>query len=329
MQAKVPFAQKVKEEICSLPFSDEHLRAILASFIKISGSLLMHNKSSQIVLKTENAKIAKFIYYAIEKVYGIPTRFAYSKTMNFKQRLFYSVIVDEADYLIEDLEISFLDGKISKSIVCNDDMISGYITGAFLASGSVNSPKKSNYHLEISLNDENYAKWFSKLLTKYKATEFTPKIVVRRQKYVVYLKRSQQIVDFLSMMGSTRSTLEFENIRIDRDFSSIGNRLQNLDSANYNKTAQAANKQIEEIKFIDKILGINHVNNKKLEVLMRARLEHDDYSLQELAEILSEELGTPVSRSNVNHLFRSIHALAEKYSMRSENESNNSTRNEN
>lgn len=313
MQAKVSFTQKVKEEICSLPFSDEHLRAVLAAFIKVNGSLSFSGDSSQIVIRTENAKIAKFIYHAVERVYGITSRFSYSKTMNFKKRLSYSVLIDEGDYLVGDLEISFLDGKISKNIVCNDDMISGYVAGAFLAAGSVNSPKKSNYHLEVALNDENYAKWFAKLLKKYKATDFEPKIVKRRQKYVVYLKKSQQIVDFISMIGATNTTLEFENIRIDRDFSSIGNRLQNLDAANYTKIIDASQRQIKDIKIIDKALGIDHVQNKKQAALMRIRLEHDDCSLQELAELLSEEIGEPVSRSNINHLFRAIHHMAERY----------------
>lgn len=313
MQAKVSFTQKVKEEICSLPFSDEHLRAVLAAFIKVNGSLSFGSGNSQIIIRTENAKIAKFIYHAVEKVYGINSRFSYTKTMNFKKRLSYRVLIDEGDYLVDDLEISFLDGKISKNIVCNDNMIAGYVAGAFLAAGSVNSPKKSNYHLEIALNDENYAKWFSKLIKKYKATDFEPKIVKRRQKFIVYIKKSQQIVDFISMIGATNTTLEFENIRIDRDFSSIGNRLQNLDTANYVKTTDAAQKQIDDIKLIDKVLGINHVQNKKRAALMRLRLEHDDLSLQELADLLSSELGEPISRSNINHLFRSIHKMAEEY----------------
>lgn len=313
MQAKVSFTQKVKEEITTLPFSDEHMRALLSAFVRINGSLSYYEGQSRIILKTENAKIAKYIYHAIDRLYGIVPKFAYSKTMNFKKKLSYSVIVNEGDYLIGDLEINFLDGKISKNIVGNDDKISGYVSGAFLASGSVNSPKNSNYHLEVSLNNENYAKWFSKLLLKYKATEFTPKIIKRRNAYVVYLKKSQQVVDFLSMMGTTNATLEFENIRIDREFSSIGNRLQNLDSANYTKTTSAASKQINDIQIIDKVLGIKNVQNEKQRELMKIRLEHDDYSLLELANELSEVLGTPVSKSNINHLFRAIHQMAERY----------------
>lgn len=313
MQAKVSFTQKVKEEIASINFEDERLRALLASFIKINGSLSLNDGKERITLRTENAKIAKFIYHTVEKLYGIPCRFAYSKAMNFKKRLFYNVIIDEADYIISDLEISFLDGKIAKSIVANDDLIAGYLCGAFLASGSVNSPKKSNYHLEIALNDENYMKWFLKLFSKLKSGEFNVKSIKRRNQYVVYLKRSQQITEFLILIGVTNTALEFENVRISRDFSNIGNRLSNLDSANYAKTVGASSKQIEDIKILDKIVGIDKIENVKQRELMKLRLENEDMSLQELADRLSEILNTNISRSNVNHLFRAIHQRALQY----------------
>ena len=45
--------------------------------------------------------------------------------------------------------------------------------------------------LEISLNDESFAKWFSKLIVKYKPADFTPKVVKRRNNFVVYLKKAQ------------------------------------------------------------------------------------------------------------------------------------------
>lgn len=313
MQAKVSFTQKVKEELCTIEFSDEHLRAFLAAFIKVNGSLSFGNGTSKILLRTENAKIAKFIYQSINRIYGLTPRFSYSQTMNFKKKISYSVIIDEGEYIVDDLEISFLEGKIAKNIVANDDMISGYVAGAFLAAGSVNSPKNSNYHLEVALNDESYAKWFSKLLLKYKGTEFEPKVVKRRNNFVVYLKKAQQVVDFLSMIGATEKTLEFESIRIDREFSSIGNRLQNLDSANYSKTCDAAKKQIKDIKIIDKVLGINNVQNVKQRELMKIRLEHEDFTLFELAQELGKVLGEQVSKSNINHLFRAIHLAAEKY----------------
>ncbi len=313
MQAKVSFTQKVKEEVVSISFSDAHLRAMLASFIKINGSLSIVNKKEVITLKTENAKIAKFIYNSIEKLYGVPCRFGYTKSMSFKKRLFYNIIIEEADYIISDLEISFVDGKIAKNIVINDDMIAGYLAGAFLASGSVNSPKKSNYHLEFALLDENYSKWFSKLFFKYKGGEFNAKIIKRRKQFVVYIKRSAEIGDFLIMIGATNAALEFENVRISRDFSNIGNRLSNLDAANLSKTTSASKKQLHDIDIIDTIFGIEHISNVKQKELMKLRREYEDASLLELAEKMSEKLKTSVSRSNVNHLFRAIHALASQY----------------
>lgn len=312
MQAKVSFTQKVKEELCSIPFSDEHLRAFLAAFIKVNGHLTFSGGKSSIICKTENAKIAKFIYHSIDRIYGITPRFSYSKEMNFKKRVTYSVIIDEGDYIIGDLEISFLDGKIAKNIVCNDDMISGYVSGAFLAAGSVNSPKNSNYHLEVSLNDESYAKWFSKLIMKYNGGFFEPKVIKRRNNFVVYIKKAQQVSDFLSMMGCVDKTLEFENIRIDREFSGIGNRLQNLDSANYKKTTSAAEKQIEDIKIIDSTIGIQNIQNPKQKMLMQLRLENEDLTLFELSQKMTEALKEDISKSNINHLFRAIHTQADR-----------------
>ena len=316
MKEIVSFTQEVKEEISSTSFPAEHLRAILAAFIRITGSLNFSNKETSLVLRTDNAKTAKFIYSAIEEVYGIVPHFSYSKMMNFKKKTSYNIIINnEVDYLLGDLEIDFLEGKISKRIVNHDDMIAGYLTGGFLASGSVNSPETSNYHLEIALNDPSYAKWFARLFQKYHSGQFDAKIVQRRNQSVVYLKRSDQISDFLILMGATEATLKFEEVRLEREFSNIGNRFKNLDTANYVKTSNAALNQIEDIKLIDKIMGIDKIDNVKERELMKLRLENDDASLQELANLLTERLNydKPISRSNIAHLFKKIHATAEFY----------------
>ena len=64
---------------------------------------------------------------------------------SLKKKMVYKISVNTmSDEIIDDLEISFLEGKISKNMVRNDDTIAGYLAGAFLASGSINSPKSSN-----------------------------------------------------------------------------------------------------------------------------------------------------------------------------------------
>lgn len=314
MGKKQSFTSLVKEEISSIDFIDEHLRAVLSAFIRISSSLKLTSEGEALVIRTENPKIAKFIYESIVKVYGLNPKLSYVKSMNIKNRTSYNIVIEnEAEDLISDLEIDFLEGKIAKSIVNNDEMIASYLAGGFLASGSVNSPETSNYHLEIALSDPSYAKWFSKLFQKYHGGQFTPKIIKRRNQNVIYLKRSDQISDFLILIGATNAALTFEDYRIEREFSGIGNRLANLDAANYTKVSSAAAQQIEDIKIIDKFIGINKIQNLKQRELMRLRLQNEDASLKELADLLSEKINSQVSKSNIAHLFKAIHEMADRY----------------
>ena len=314
MRPTISYTRKIKEEIVTKPFSEERLRSLISAFIKVNGRMEIKNRQVAILLQTENAKIAKYIYLIIQKIYGINIRFSYGKTMKFKKKTTYNIIIDqEADYILSDLEISFLEGKIAKNIVFNDDMIGGYLAGAFLASGSVNSPQSSNYHFEISLNDENYAKWFLKLIEKYKGGSFNPKIIHRREQIVIYLKKSDQIADFLILMGATDGALEFENTRIDREFANIGNRLQNLDLANYTKTMKSSNKQMDDLQVIERVLGIKNLANEKQRILAELRQKNEDATMEELADLMSEKLGKPVTKSNINHIFRALSVLAKRY----------------
>ena len=314
MQHTITFTQQVKEEIASNTYeSKDRLRALLAAFIKINGTLTFKNKETILLAKTENAKIAKFIYSNLKEIYNADISFEYHQKKSLKKKRVYHISVNTmSDEIIEDLEITFLEGKISKNIVRNDDTIAGYLAGAFLASGSINSPKSSNYHLEISLNNENYAKWMIHLFKRYKNIDIVPKIAPRRNKYILYFKKSDRIAEFLALIGAIQSCMDFENIRVDRDFMNSANRLSNFDTANMKKTFETAMRQREEILVIDKQFGIKNIENHKMRILCRLRLENESSSLKELAGLLSNELGETVTKSNVNHLFRGIHELYER-----------------
>ena len=310
MENKVTFASLIKEELVSdVDLSKERLEALLSAYIRINATISIGNKKTNIILKTENAKIAKFIYSSIKKVKeDVDIKLDFVRKNN-RKKTFYHIVISDADDLLEQLSVSFLEGKISKEVVYNDETISGYLAGAFLASGSINSPKTSNYHLEITTVSENYARWLSKLFSKYKKIEMSPKITKRRDRYVIYFKKSDQISNFLIMIGAANCCIEFENQRAYRDFTNNTNRLTNLDVANMNKTTEVALRQIEEIKYIDDVLGIHNFHNPKKELLCYFRLDNESLSMSDLADKLSEELGIKITKSNVNHLFRDLHAL--------------------
>ena len=314
MRNKNSFTSQVKEELASNVYtSGDRLRALLSAYIRINGSLVFRHKKTLLQLNTENAKIGRFIFETINEIYHANAELIVKEKRNLDKSKSYMIeIADASEAIMDDLEISFLEGKISKNIVKNDDTISGYLIGAFLAAGSVNSPVTSNYHLEIALNSENYAKWLAKLFAKYKNSNIEPKITHRRDEYVIYFKKSDQISNFLIMVGAVSSCLEFEDIRANRDLMNNANRLTNMDTANMKRTIETGSRQAEEIAYIEQALGIDNITNLKERELCRIRLQNEAASLQELADILSEKFKKPITKSNVNHLFRSIHALYER-----------------
>ena len=309
MRSKSSFTSQVKEELVNNTYpSSDRLRALLSAYIRINGSLVFRHKSTLLQLNMENAKIAQFIYKNINDIYKTNAELIVKERNNLNKSRSYMIEIDESsEEIMSDLEISFLEGKISKNIVKNDDTISGYLAGAFLAAGSVNSPVTSNYHLEIALNSENYAKWLAKLFARYKNSNIEPKIATRRDQYVLYFKKSDQISNFLIMIGAVSSCLEFEDVRADRDLNNSYNRLTNMDTANMKRTIETGKRQAEEIKVIDKYLGIDNLGNIKERELCHLRLENEAASLQELADLMSEKFKKTITKSNINHLFRSIH----------------------
>ena len=313
---KQSFTREVKEELCSNEYpSQDRLRALLAAYIRINGSLVFRDKKSYLSLSSENAKISAFIYKTLNDISKSDARLIYETKTNLGKNRIYTIEIQEAsETILEDLDISFLEGKISKNIVRNDDTISGYLAGAFLASGSANSPATSNYHLEIALNSENYAKWISKLFSKYKNSDIEPKIVKRREQFVIYFKKSDQISNFLIMIGAVSSCLEFEDARMNRDLVNSQNRLTNMDTANMKKIYETGLRQVEEIKLLDKVVGIENIENSKIRLLCSLRLENESASLVDLAILMSEKLGKDITKSNINHLFRSIHEMYQRYS---------------
>ena len=309
MNNKTTFSQSVKNEIArETDFSSERKRALLSAYLRINGAISFGNKKTNLRLKTDNSKVAKYIYVSLKNLYpDFDIKLDFIKRNN--KKTVYEINIQNVDSLLEDLGVDYFEGKIPKDIAYNDETIAGYIAGTFLASGSVNSPKTTNYHLEVSVNGENYARWLQKLFGKYKKLDIEPKIIKRRDKYVLYIKKSEQISNFLVVVGAPITCMEFEDERVERDYYSSANRVANFDEANMTRASLNGKRQAKEIKFIDDVLGIHNLHNPKKELLCYLRMENKEASMIELAELLSEELGTNITKSNVNHMFRSLHDL--------------------
>ena len=309
----ISFARLVKEESAKAERSVSEKKALLSSFVRINGYLRIRGKQEGLELSSENSAIAKCVYQYLHELYGVDVRFAYTRSAGFLKRMVYHVIVDdEAGKILEDLEVDFFNPEKPKNVISSSEEIAAYLTGAFLAGGSVNNPASRSYHLEICVKDEGFAKFLLKIWSKYQPHPFSCKLSKRRNQFVLYLKRGDEISDFLVLMGAKDQCLAFEDVRISRDFSSIGNRLSNLDTANYGRVVLASKRQIEEINYLFEKEGKENISNPKLLALMELRVKNPDASLDELSKLLSEELNTEISKSNVNHLLRYVHTHAEE-----------------
>lgn len=177
-----------------------------------------------------------------------------------------------------------------------------FIRGAFLSAGSVSDPNRS-YHFEIVCGSSAVAEGIAAVIRSLGIDART----VKRQKYfVVYVKESSQISDLLGLMDANVSLLNFENIRVVRDVRGGVNRKVNCETANIEKTASAAARQIEDIRYIEKTIGFSKLS-KALDEMAEVRLQYPTATLAELGGLLDP----PVSKSGVNHRLRALSRLAD------------------
>ena len=82
------------------------------------------------------------------------------------------------------------------------------------------------------------------------------KVIVRKNSFVVYMKEGNNITDTLNLMGAVVSQMNLYNVMILKGISNDVNRKVNCETANINKTVNAAVKQIEDIRLLEEKVGL-------------------------------------------------------------------------
>lgn len=201
--------------------------------------------------------------------------------------------IEEIIYLEEDIEYK---GEIEK-----EELVKSIIRGAFLGAGSINNPE-SKYHLEIILSTLNNAE---KIINTLKKFTIQAKKLERKNGYSIYIKDGEEISKLLALIGANSSVLKFEQIRVLRDMKNNINRKVNCETANLNKTVNAAVKQIEAINKLQKTGEFDKLS-ESLKEIAKIRIENPDASLVELGQMLKD----PIGKSGVNHRLNKILDIA-------------------
>ena len=175
------------------------------------------------------------------------------------------------------------------------------IREAFIKKGFINDPNKE-YHLEILFKSKKKADELKDIITNF---GIDIKLTKKGTDHMLYLKEGEEISSFLALMGAAKAVLKFEEIRVIKETRNNINRLVNCETANLNKTINAAVKQIEDIKKLKRNKKFESLP-ENLKELAKLRLENPDSSYEELGKMLSK----PIGKSGVSHRLEKISKIA-------------------
>ncbi len=297
------FTTEVKNEICSFSFDNLDKMTELCGFVRNNYS----KNDDKIILMTENPKVARRVFTLFKDIYDINLKVEQRKGVNFSNKKFYFIEVSsKVDVIFDDLCLN--SDSVKDYLIGERELKVAYLRGSFLACGSINDPKTARYHLEYLTEKYKEALIISNLLTFF---DINNKIINRDYGYMIYVKEAEKIADFLRLINASRAVLYYEDIRIYRDHKNMTNRLNNCEQANVEKVIKSSNSQIDDIKKIIDIIGLDAVPLKLKEV-MEYRLKYPDTSLSELSLIMSKETTNNITKSGLNHRLRKIKELREK-----------------
>ena len=306
------FSGMVKEELSRQINTARHCRiAELAAILCVCGSLEYQKDGNKVLrVHTENELVARKYFTLLKKTFNIETAVFLHEGTHLKRGRVYVVEITRQQQVEEVMQAAKL-LAVSGNLNIQDNSLTlqqscckrAFVRGAFLSSGSISDPRKG-YHFEIVCTDERKAQLLQEIIRSF---HIDAKTVLRKKSYVVYVKEGAQIVDILAVMEANVALMDLENIRILKEMRNSVNRKVNCETANINKTVNAAVKQIEDIKLIEEVMGFERLN-EGLAQTARLRLQYPEATLRELGLMLSPQVG----KSGVNHRLRKLSVLADE-----------------
>jgi len=292
-------------------------KAELSGIIRVCGLIeFSGTQKMNLRISTENPAVARLIFSFLKKIYKLHTEVSVKENRTFRKHHQYEILIENANDILIDLGIFIqvddesvnINSDLPWEILKNNCCQKAYLRGIYLGGGSLSTPEKS-YHLEIITHNEFYAHQVARFINS--KFDLGAKTTPRKKNYIVYVKESEKIVDFLNIVGAHQTLLDYENVRIIKQMRNDVNRVVNCETANLNKTVDASYEQIKYIRVIMDTVGLETLPIKLRELAV-ARLENPDASLKELGEMLEP----PIGKSGVNHRMKKIIETAEMIKFR-------------
>lgn len=305
------FTAKIKEEIVNANLENNEIKNIVTAFIKYG------NKSkNNITLVLENPLIARKIYNYIRLVFNTSAGITIRIQKRFKtKRIYILTINNNIKSICKKCNIEINNGALKNDLYNLKTSVEkkSYLKGTFLSCGSINDPSSGSYHFELVLGNKRDSDFITSLLKEF---DINAKVIKRINKYMVYVKVSEEISDILKLFNVNNALFYFEDIRTKKDHVNMINRLNNCEQANQDKTIQTGLKQIEDIKYL-KDNDLITLLDEKTQLVISYREKYPELSYQELSEVVSLESGYKISKSGINHHFIKTRELVNRHKKKS------------
>lgn len=176
-----------------------------------------------------------------------------------------------------------------------------FIRALFIMFGSLTNPSRG-YHLDFLLRTESEREVVRSALSE---CGFTFHIGMRLEKYLLYVKSSSEIEDFLMFIGARNAAFDIMNLKIEREFRNSVNRQVNCDTANIEKQLESVKKYTDAIEYLIESGGIDRLP-EELRKTAILRYENGQLSLAELGRLAEPA----VSKSGMKHRLERILSFA-------------------
>ena len=286
------FCGDIKKELSEIRVSRCCTQALTYGLLLFSRSFT----AKKISMQSENLSVVKLYASMINKNYDVIVTITEGSSKNTTYR---AEVEDEIDRLkiLASVDFGIIDGKISHEFFNRSCCEAAFVRGAFLSCGQMTDPEKS-YRVDFSVKNEALAKELQEILARH---EVKANISTRGKGFVVYIKRSEMIINLLALMGASMRSLELIETTIIKEANNKTNRMFNCDGANIKKTIEASIKQRTAIEYLIKREMLSSLPEELISAA-NLRMQYPESSLKDLCKNSTE----PITVSGLNHRLKRI-----------------------
>lgn len=286
------FCSDIKTELSAIRVSRCCMQALTYGLLLFGRAF----KPQKISMQSENEAVTRLYATMIQKSYDVSVKVNKGESKNVTYR---AEVTDEIDRLkiLASVDFGMVEGKISHEFFNRACCEAAFVRGAFLSCGQMSDPEKS-YRVDFPVKSEALATELRDILLRH---EVSANISTRGSGYVVYIKRSEMIINLLALMGASVRSLELIETTIIKEANNKTNRIFNCDGANINKTIEASFKQRTAIEYLIKREMLSSLPEELISAA-NLRMEYPESSLKELCKNSPE----PITVSGLNHRLKKI-----------------------